>query len=241
MLTVPWRALWGLISGRIDGLVQTGELFFRSIEKYTEDSYDVTGKILIPQADELYDKIVEYRSQYATELPASAVECLDQFFADFGSHFKSPPGSRDLSGRLQRVQIRLTALSAFRAQLEFCLASLEDQIRAATERAFMHLQRCILADNRYREQWKTAFEDGEPSCEKLGATHLLWHGIWAFKVDAAGGRTDLVMGNRIDNLVQIEKIALGIVLTEWKRATSDSDVEAKYVGVKSAVDCYSVK
>jgi hypothetical protein len=30
------------------------------------------------------------------------------------------------------------------------------------------------------------------ACEKLAGVHLLLHGIWAFKVHAAGERTDLV-------------------------------------------------
>ena len=72
----------------------------------------------------------------------------------------------------------------------------------------------------------SAFKKGEVHCEKLGAIHLLWHGIWAFKVNAEGARTDLVMGNTIDNPSQVEN-ASGLILTEWKRASSSSDATKK--------------
>jgi hypothetical protein len=54
-------------------------------------------------------------------------------------------------------------------------------------------------------------------CEKLGAVHLLSHGIWAFKVDAAGGRTDLVYQEPLADLTDIRRSGDGLVLTEWKK------------------------
>ncbi len=58
---------------------------------------------------------------------------------------------------------------------------------------------------------------GETACEKLGALHLLSHGILAFKAYAPGERTDLILGDRLvidDDLIAGTE---GIVLTEWKR------------------------
>ena len=228
MAITSWRTEWNAIAARIDGLVRAGEFFYRSIEKRTEDSYGALKKILLPQSGQIYEHLVAYNQKFAGSLPVQASDSLSQFITDFNSFFTSPVDSGTLDHCLPFLQIRLTGLSAFRSQLEFCLASLEDQIRATTDRAILHLQRCIVADIRYREQWKNVFQEGEPSCEKLGAVHLLWHGIWAFKADASGGRTDLVMGNRIDNPSKVEETALGMVLTEWKRATSERQVQKKY-------------
>ena len=65
-------------------------------------------------------------------------------------------------------------------------------IRTRSERAFAHLQRHFVADAECRDKWTSAFTDGEVACEALRALHLLLHGLWAFKVDNAGARTDLV-------------------------------------------------
>lgn len=228
MATISWRTEWNAIAARIDGIVRAGEFFYRSIEKRTEDSYGALKKILLPQSSQAYVLLVEYNQKYAGALPTQAADSLNQFVTDFKSVFEETINSGTLNHCLPFLQIRLTALSAFRSQLEFCLSNLEDQIRVTTDRAMFHLQRCIVADIRYREQWKLAYQEGEPSCEKLGAVHLLWHGIWAFKANASGGRTDLVMGNRIDNPSKVEETALGMALTEWKRATSEGDVQKKY-------------
>jgi len=64
--------------------------------------------------------------------------------------------------------------------------------------------------------WKTAYKDGETACERLGAVHLLLHGIWAFKAHAVAERTDLVLGQSLQVTPQIEGASEALVLTEWK-------------------------
>jgi hypothetical protein len=71
-----------------------------------------------------------------------------------------------------------------------------------------------------------AFKTGETSCEKLGAVHLLLHGIWAFKVNTAGERTDLVFGESVPDSSSVERAAESLVLTEWKRVLSPTKTEA---------------
>jgi hypothetical protein len=73
-----------------------------------------------------------------------------------------------------------------------CLSDVQESIRTYSERAFAHLQRSIVADEEIQRKWLCAFGKGEVACEKLGGVDLLSHGIWAFKVDARGARTDLV-------------------------------------------------
>jgi hypothetical protein len=87
------------------------------------------------------------------------------------------------------------------------------------------LQRCIVADPEFREKWVVAYKEGETACERLGASHLLWHGLWAFKVGAEGERTDLVMGDRIDNPGAAVTTGSGLVLTEWKRARTRGEAD----------------
>ena len=71
-------------------------------------------------------------------------------------------------------------------------------------------------------------EEGEVACEKLGAVHLLLHGIWAFKVDAAGARTDLVFQEPAGDLTNEQRYVDGFVLTEWKRASSEENARQRF-------------
>jgi hypothetical protein len=100
----------------------------------------------------------------------------------------------------------LLKLDLFRAEFDHLLLDTEAVGRSIVRRAFAHLQRSIVADSDFRQKWQKAFGGNETGCEKLGACHLLLHGIWAFKAYAEGERTDLVLGGRlsITNEVQGE-------------------------------------
>lgn len=126
-------------------------------------------------------------------------------------------------------------LVAFEAELSFCLDDQTERVRSAAELAFLHLYRLIVADEDYRVKWRKAFEKHEMHCEKLGALHLLWHGIWAFKVDASGDETVLVYQE--PPLIGSARLALGMVLTEWKRGAGNPDTE--YVAAKEQAALYS--
>jgi hypothetical protein len=105
------------------------------------------------------------------------------------------------------------------AELADALAAPELRLAEATERAFLHLRRLIVASPDVGSHWQAAFNNDEPACEKLGALHLLQHGIYAFKANTPQDRTDLILGERLV-LDEYELSALrGLVLTEWKRVT----------------------
>lgn len=114
--------------------------------------------------------------------------------------------------------------------LSFLLSDVQESIRSRSERAFSHLQRSIIVDEDLREKWNKAFESGEVACEKLGAIHLLLHGIWAFKVDAIGARTDLVFQEAAGDFIADQRYAEGFVLTEWKKAAKDSQSDQRFEG-----------
>jgi hypothetical protein len=66
-------------------------------------------------------------------------------------------------------------------------------------------------------------------CGRLGATHFLWHRIFAFKASASGGCTDLVFDEPI-TIETAPRGGEGLVLTEWKVA-DDEDEAAKQISV----------
>ena len=74
-----------------------------------------------------------------------------------------------------------------------------------------------------------------PPFRPVGAVHLLWHGIFAFKIDANRGRTDLVFGEPLGDQ---ETYADALVLTEWKKATK-SDASKKFGEATSQAEIYA--
>jgi hypothetical protein len=53
------------------------------------------------------------------------------------------------------------------------------------------------------------------------------HGIWAFKANAAGERTDLVLGTHLVVDQDVLASAQGLVVTEWKLVREGDSPEAK--------------
>jgi len=125
------------------------------------------------------------------------------------------------------------------SEISFILSDQQEVIRARSERAFAHLQRSIVADPEFRGKWQKAFGDGEVACEKLGGAHLLLHGIFAFKVNAEGERTDLVFQDIAGNLSDEQRYADGFALTEWKIAHSDKQAAKQFVDAKAQADRYA--
>ncbi len=171
-------------------------------------------------------------------LPVSAISCLDKFISDAPKFFEDS-NVRQSAYLLTRVT--LTFLSAFRANFTYKITDVSAFARRLSERAFLRLQRSIVADPTIKSKWQDAFEEGETACEKLGAAHLLQHGIWAFKVREAGEATDLVFGEplREDHLSEAERTPEALVLTEWKHVKNPSELENKIQQAKNQVALYN--
>jgi hypothetical protein len=150
------------------------------------------------------------------------VQSLDRFLNSNLAAATTNPASD------QRVaRAALVALAALEAEISFLLASGQEQIRARSERAFLLLQRILAVDPEIRAKWRNALEaGGEVQCERLGAVHLLSQGIFAFKVNAEGARTDLVF-NELPSESLLAKAVDGLVLTEWKVATDANAVRKR--------------
>jgi len=130
-------------------------------------------------------------------------------------------------------------LAAFESEMSFLLSDVQQHIRSRSERAFSHLQRLIIVDKNTPDLRIEAFNEGEVSCEKLGAVHLLLHGIWAFKVNATGGRTDLVFQEPVGDLADEQRYADGLVLTEWKKANGAAEANKRFEEARSQASQYA--
>ena len=145
------------------------------------------------------------------------------------------------SNAMRQIYIRsaLVMLAALEGELSYLLRDNEESIRSRSERAFEHLRRSIVVDKYIGDNWRDAFEDGEVACEKLGAVHLLGHGIWAFKVNASGGRTDLVYQEPLADVGLIRRSAEGLVLTEWKRVPDGDDADKWFDDARQQAQRYA--
>lgn len=229
---------WQALSGRIRGLVQAWQL------STSGNAFGglIASKFLLQGLKILADLEV-FSKSFGDLLPPSAIDAIKNCVSkdDHSPGMLLGPHTTGSPPNLWQEQIgtALILLAAFETEMTFILSDVQAAIRARSERAFEHLRRLIVVDAATRQQWKVALKEGETSCEKLGAVHLLWHGIFAFKVNAAGGRTDLVFPERpVDGLGE-QRYADGLILTEWKVARPDDQSHEKFVEARAQAKLYT--
>jgi hypothetical protein len=213
--TMPYAEQWQAIAAHIRGLARAGELHARYLGVRDSDSFG-RGQRLSAQAKRIVTTIRDYRGSSDT-LPIAIARCIDALLADAGGVIEGQQGK---SLEEHALWHGLVLLSALEAEVSYLLSDTQELLRSRSELAFTHLQRLLVVDDDVRKKWWMALEAGELRCEQLGSAHLLWHGIWAFKINAAGARTDLVFPEPLD--VSMSRSALGLVLTEWKVADAKS-------------------
>ena len=206
---------WRSIAARIRGLERAAELHSRFL---AVDGKSIHGadKSLQDHCADILSAIKNFNSAFESSIPKAARGAISRFLADGGQQIEN-----NNSGKASLVHTIVVKLSAFEAETTFYLGDTQERIRSTCELAFLHLQRLIIVDEDLRKKWQAAFRKHETHCEKLGAVHLLWHGIWAFKFDGFSGRTDLIFPEPLR--FEDQPAALGFVLTEWKKAGSNPD------------------
>ena len=220
-----WHNEWQALCARIQGLLDAGSFFYSALQHHSSDDLGVRKKILLQNAEKIFASLANFLDEYRTSLPAEAAESLNRFLAAKNiKKFNFNPDSGMVRGS---VQFALTSLSAFRSEFSYLIADTQAVARRTTELAFVHLQRAIVADDEIRKKWQSAFESGETKCEKLGALHVLSHGVWAFKAHGEKGRTDLILNEPLSDTSLIEKTSTALVLTEWKVVKADKDLADK--------------
>jgi hypothetical protein len=227
--------VWRAIADRIRGLADSAQSY-RSVPQSSFGGV----RNLRPNIEGVLADLATFRNQLQQALPPRAVAVIDDATKSVRELLTMATGqvtTAELSS--EAVSNALIRLSTFATEMTGILSNIQWPLRSLAERAFQHLQRLIVVDDAHREKWKTAFGDGEVECERLGAVHLLWHGIWAFKVDAQGGRTDLVFQEPSGDLSKEQQYVEGFVLTEWKIANSAEEALAKCREAREQTKLYS--
>lgn len=228
---------WHALSSRIRGLMQAGQLNARYLIVRSTDPYG-RGNRLLKQSGRIFSALEAFFQTFGSSLPGAARSALEEFLANNRGLL-----TREAAGTADELQERawaaLVLLAVFETEMSFVLADVQESIRARCERALLHLQRCLVVDETFQGKWRTAFDADEVECERHGAVHLLLHGIWAFKVNAAGERTDLVFQDSGNSLSRAHEYADGLVLTEWKKATSKDEAERRFGEARAQAERYA--
>lgn len=213
-----WRIEWHALSARIFALFEAAKLYLDSAQTLG-DFHSVCNE-LIKNGHDILACLEKFHNQYAAILPPAAAQSLAAFLRGPAKLHQQLDGGTGVQGIV-------IVLASFRAEFEYLLGDQEAVARQLVERAFVHLQRSIVADRRVAESWRRAFRDGETACERLGAVHMLQHGIWGFKTSTTGERTDLVFGTRLQITPQVQRVSEALVLTEWKIVRQQQELEEK--------------
>jgi hypothetical protein len=226
-----WLEQWRALSARIDGLIRAGEFLLAAFQIHKSDVFRVVSKSFQPELQAIIGEIKNLGNAHASELPEKARESLNRFVSR-GWGKEENRGEVDIQA--------LAPLAAFRSEFEYLLRDLEVERRSLVELAFEHLRRQLVVDDDVRNKWGNAYDTHETACEKLGAVHLLAHGVWAFKVQAPGAATDLVFGDPIEkHSVVVRQTARALVLTEWKVVRDSENLMVKAQEARDQTQAYS--
>ncbi|PTL80256.1 hypothetical protein DAT35_30140 [Vitiosangium sp. GDMCC 1.1324] len=212
-----WMVEWKAWSARYEAIAALVQLY---VQAGTFATFaDLAGRQIIPQLVDQRALLVGFRDRFASQLPPDAARSLQKHLqGQLAEQQFDAQGAAGLPGALRL----LGALAMVKAEIDFCLADKGAHAVRASERAFEHLQRSLIADEDVHAKWRRAFDVGEVACEKLGAVHMLLHGIWAFKANAEGGRTDLILGDSVRD-ADAARSSDAMVLTEWKMVRDGDD------------------
>lgn len=229
---------WGAIVSRIHGLTEAGRLWMNSLAIQKTEAFGGSARLL-DQYRSICSALGKFNSQFSEILPLHARTCLVEFLSDAALAFDGQV-SMTAALRQEMALSALVTLASFESEMSFLLSEAEQAIRARSERAFAHLQQLIVVDEEFRRKWQFAFAQNEIACERLGAVHLLWHGIWAFKVDSKGARTDLIFPDEsVGQAANARRYSDGLVLTEWKKLSDNQKPEDRFAEARRQTQRYS--
>jgi hypothetical protein len=238
-----WLIEWRAISAQIQGLLEAARFYIESLRAGSKqgpfvlkDSYRVGDRQLLPHIQKICDTLRKFRDANKESIPTEAAKSLDAVLNKIQNDFPNLTNA----DAFNRIHVMVTLLVSFRAEFEYHISDTSVVARRLSERAFIHLQRSIVVDGELRQRWIEAFNEGELACEKLDAVHLLLHGIWAFKVNTEGERTDLVFNDPIQDSYFVERTAEALVLTEWKRVLSPAETERMARDARKQASRYTV-
>lgn len=227
---MSWLLLWSALQPAIEAWLMNVARFERLLPVRRGFERDI-NPVLLFEARSIRETLREIASDDA--LGDNARSALGRVEQNIGWR---------LNGHLTWPDVQTIAfyLTTAAGALKQEATATEAPRRNRVERAFEHLNRSLLVDDQLKFRWLAAFDDErEEACERLGAVHLLSHGIFAFKAHAEGGRTDLVLGGQVDVTAPAIAGSEVLALTEWKMVRKERDRQAKAKSARIQADHYA--
>jgi hypothetical protein len=209
---MTWISRWKSISTKIDQLQEVSRAYFNSINSFGVDHYGIGGSSIIPAARELYNEVLDLKRNYPM-MPGEVQTLIVKLEKNFSGHHKFT-GIPGVGGAMVHLGI-------FNSEMSYYLRDNEILTKDKVKLAFLHLQRTLLVDMELRKKWLAAYGEGEEALEKIGAIHLLSHGLWAFKAANENEKRDLVLSTPI-KADEVQEVGAALVLTEWKKISAES-------------------
>lgn len=217
---------WASISQKIDGIKAAGEFLINALKCNTQYGNNSQNEIVIQIRNSILE-INSFKEINFKHLDIAARSSIESLY-DFCHSQSLFQEDKDQFTEIQMVSF-ITRLLLTRNDVSYCLTDHQKKIKNLSEKAFLHLQRKIIVGADEKARWEKAFSKGEVECEKLGSLHLLWHGLWAFKINAEGERTDLIYSDeRLSDIDANYEAVSGLVLTEWKVLRSGENATSKF-------------
>ncbi len=239
---------WKNIATRIEGIenllnnfIGIAKIYAASPTNNGKDKLSIFSNAILPEYENIMKEILNWKNE--NELPSEVQNIIDKFNQE--EHVEKAKkyasvhdfGNIGSDSSLTSCQAVLPLFS-LKIQIDYLLKDLEYSIRTTTELAFEHLRRTIIVDENVRNKWQAA--ENEVACEKMGALHLLSHGIWAFKIDTAKARTDLIYQEPLDKYNEtISRSSIGLILTEWKKVKKSNQIENKASEARNQLTKYA--
>ena len=206
----------------------------KPIDEKDEEELNFFSQIISPAFVKIFDDVKQWQEKNKLFLPVEINNIVENYlkpdkFHNSGNAWFDWKRCVEKLGKIENigsvVSVRLrtacqAALSivSLKFQINSHLKNSELKIKNLTELGFEHLRRTIAVNDDVKNKWQLS--KNEVQCEKMGAIHLLSHGIWAFKAYGEKGRTDLVYNEPLErHMDSINRSAQGLVLTEWKKVT----------------------
>ncbi len=114
---MSWWTEWKAISDRIQGLLKAGDFFAQIWRGQSKDTYGVLKKELIPHAREIFENIHQFRENYQSSLPPTALESLNRFIEKHKSTFRD-----DKIDVIEGLKSLFPALASFSSEFTFQLS-----------------------------------------------------------------------------------------------------------------------
>ncbi|MBI3074431.1 MAG: hypothetical protein HYY84_20150 [Deltaproteobacteria bacterium] len=213
---------WAKIRARVEALKETQRIVFGTFSDRRSDDIGAAQNVILPEADAILKAMKEFTAQWATSPGSLGIQdIVGEVARAFAKRSQQNVAPSTVPGAAYSTAILVNAA----ARIDFLLDAVDFRAVPIVERAFAHLQRSLIVDTALRDRWQAAFHS-ETECEALGAIHLLAHGIWAFKANAEGERTDLLLSGTVGP-ADARSTGSYLALTEWKVVRDGDDPKKK--------------